>query len=205
MMDTASCLFPKGVLNGQCVACPVDTLYEYVHLIVYMYQVRSKYYSRLTRVDKSHHKCVNICSPNTPIIRSNRLCSSSCSSMIYQQGEIKYCKDGEINDGLCNIEKCHSGYKCFYMQCFKVCPTYTVDYNGSCVIECLEDQLFVFRGKCVRECPKNYVNETGICQTSCSKGRYLHHNTCIDTCPKTQPYMNEQKCVTKCTVQKIIQ
>lgn len=200
MSDTTRCLFPKGNLDGQCVECPVDTLYEYIRSIQYKKQW---YYSRTVTIDNSYHRCVKMCSKINPVIGSQRICTSSCPTNKIQKGDILFCKDDNINDGFCENKQCLSAeLRCYFMQCFNECPDFTVSYNNSCVIDCFEDKPFIFLKRCVKNCPANHVLEDGVCRKSCSIGKYLYNKTCVQDCPATQQYVNEQKCVTGCPVQK---
>nr|XP_022300818.1 proprotein convertase subtilisin/kexin type 5-like [Crassostrea virginica] len=202
LLDTSRCLYPRGLMNGQCVECPVDTLYEYIELITYQ-----KYgYWSYRSVDSSYHKCVKICSQKRPIVTSRRFCSAQCQGKIMQNRKIKYCEDDNINNGFCKIDQCQSSkMKCFYMQCFENCPEFTVHYNNSCVIKCFEDQPYIFLNECVTECPKNHVLENRVCQNSCSIGRYLFNRTCVKNCPLHEKYIHENECVPECPPQMLIE
>lgn len=95
------CVFPRGLLNGRCVECPVDTLFEYVESYTYQFIQDNR------------------CSPKHPFINSTRICISSCSGSTMQAGQRKYCDDENINNGFCNVNYCPlNDFKCYYMQCF---------------------------------------------------------------------------------------
>lgn len=204
-LDATRCVFPKGVLNGQCVECPVDTLYQYVES--YSYQaINTDDWRRIIRKDQSYHKCVEVCSPVYPFIGSNRVCASSCSGKEMQVGDRKFCKDESVNNGYCVTNECPKHiFKCFYMECFQRCPVFTINYNNSCVIECFDDQPFIFNGECVNQCPEDYVLDNGMCQKTCSNGRHLLNTTCVDKCPKSKEYVDKQQCVSECPLQKLYQ
>lgn len=79
-MDAKRCVFPNGLLNGRCVECPVDTLYEYVESYSYHANNLDDWYTRkIIRKDQSYHKCVEACSSKYPIVGPDRVCVSSCS------------------------------------------------------------------------------------------------------------------------------
>lgn len=205
-LDKARCLFPKGILNGRCVDCPVDTLYEYVPLILYRKNGDGYSWHPPIRIDKSYHKCTNMCSQNNPIIASGRQCTSRCSSKILNRANIIYCPDASINNGFCEYKTClNFELKCYYMQCFKDCPSFTVGYNNSCVMECFEDKPFILQGRCVKQCPDNYFIDGNICQNECSPGRYISNRTCLDECPKSEQFIHKQNCVAQCPNKSLVQ
>uniref|UniRef100_A0A8W8LK46 Secreted protein n=1 Tax=Magallana gigas TaxID=29159 RepID=A0A8W8LK46_MAGGI len=76
--DLTRCVFPKGLMNGHCVDCPVDTLYEYVPS--YSDQiVGTGFWKKTITKDESYHRCVKDCPPKYPYISSNRKCARGCS------------------------------------------------------------------------------------------------------------------------------
>lgn len=204
-MDLTPCVFPKGLLNGHCVECPVDTLYEYVES--YSYQiVGTGFWKQTIRKDESYHRCVKVCSPKYPYISSNRKCASRCAGNTVQRGNMEYCRDENINNGFCNVNDCPvQEYKCYFIQCFTECPAFTVIYNNSCVIECFDDKPFIVNGECVEQCPEGYVLDNGVCQLRCSSGRYLLNKTCVEKCPRNKEYVSDRVCVSECPISKLYQ
>lgn len=119
------CVFPKGKLNGRCVECPVDTLYEYVESYTYSANNPDHWYRRqVIRNNQSYHKLVEVCSQKHPFVGSNRVCVSSCTGKEMLVGNRKFCRYNNVNYGFCVINAC------YYMECFKRCPVFTVSYNN---------------------------------------------------------------------------
>lgn len=192
-------------MNGHCVECPVDTLYEYVPS--YSDQiVGTGFWKKTISKDESYHRCVKDCSPKYPYISSSRKCLSNCSGNKVQRGNRKYCRDENINNGFCNVNDCPvQEFKCYFLQCFTECPAFTVIYNNSCVIECFDDKPFIVNGECVEQCPEGYVLDNGVCQMTCSSGRYLFNKTCVDKCPWNKEYVDDGICVSECPLPKLYQ
>lgn len=200
-----ACVFPRGILNGRCVECPVDTLYE--NVTSYSYQtVGTGYWRRTIKLEHRYQRCVKVCSPKNPYITSSRICVSSCLTNMHWIEERKYCLDESINSGFCDEIECSKhGLKCYYMQCFSKCPDFTSIYNNSCVIDCFEDKPFIFNDRCVKQCPKGYVLDNRVCQTMCPNGRYNFNETCTYKCPNSKKYIDNRVCVSKCPNEKVIQ
>lgn len=206
-MNATRCIFPKGKLHGQCVECPVDTLYEYVQSYSFQpFDTGDWYQTHLIWTDQSYHRCVQVCSPKYPFISSNRVCASSCSGTEMQIGDRKFCKDKNVNIGFCLVNVCPvHGFKCYYMECFKECPVFTVSYNNSCVFECFDDQPYILNGECVRQCPEGYVLDVRVCEKTCTNGRFRFNKTCVDKCPRSKEYVDKHQCVSECPLQKFYQ
>lgn len=204
-MDLTRCVFPRGKLNGHCVECPVDTLYEYVESYSYQVVVNGIWRHHIKN-DESYHRCVKDCSPKYPYIGYSRKCLSSCSGNKVQRGNRQYCRDDKINNGFCSVNECpvHE-FKCYFMQCLTACPFFTVTYNYSCVIECFDDKPFIINGECVKNCQEGYVLDNGVCQMTCLNGRYNFNNTCVDKCPRSKEYVSDNVCVSECPHPKLYQ
>lgn len=198
------CVFPRGLLNGRCVQCPVDTLYEYVESYTYQ-KVGNRYWGHYIKIDQSYYNCVQECSPKHPHIDSNRMCKSGCTGDKMQVGHRKFCNDENINDGFCYVNDCPVHCKCYLMQCFTKCPHFTVSYNNSCLVKCFDEKPFILNGECINQCPEGYVLDIGVCQMTCSNGRFLFNKTCVDKCPRSMEYVDEDRCVSECPFQKLYQ
>lgn len=185
----------------------MDTLYEYVESYTYSAINPDHWYRRrIIRNNQIYHKCVEVCSQKYPFVGSNRVCVSSCTGEEMVVGNRKFCRDKNVNNGFCVINACQvHGFKCYYMECFKGCPVFTVSYNNSCVIECFNDKPYIFNGECVSQCPKEYVLDKGVCQLTCSYGRFLFNKTCVDKCPRRMEFVDDHQCVSECPTQKVIQ
>lgn len=113
-------------------------------------------------------------------------------------GNRKFCRYNNVNNGFCVINACQvHGFKCYYMECFKRCPVFTVSYNNSCVIECLNDKPYIFNDECVSQCPKDYVLDKGVCQLTCPYGQFLFNKICVDKCPGRMEFVDDHLCVSK--------
>lgn len=78
-LDLTSCVFPRGKLNGHCVECPVDTLYEYVESFSYQLVVTGfwRHYIKkakvITDVLKSVLQNIRILVPVESVYRTVRV------------------------------------------------------------------------------------------------------------------------------------
>ncbi|XP_048739815.2 proprotein convertase subtilisin/kexin type 5-like [Ostrea edulis] len=203
--STFKCKFPKGIFNGVCVFCPAETLYELTWNLGYKY-LPQYWYQPVTHLTfHSNHNCVRTCSQEKPFI-SRRQCVSNCPGKSSQTGNTKYCKEEGLNDGFCDVNNCPlPKYKCYYMQCFRKCPAFTVAYNNSCVIECFNDKPFILHNNCVRQCREQDVIENGVCRKNCSIDHFLSGRYCVDKCPENQPYIDGERCLSECPHFKKIQ
>lgn len=177
----------------------MDTLYEYVESYTYSAINPDHWYRRqVIRNNQSYHKLVEVCSQKHPFVGSNRVCVSSCTGKEMVVGNRNFCRDNNVNYGFCVINACQvHGFKCYYMECFKRCPVFTVSYNNSCVIECLNDKPYIFNGECVSQCPKDYVLDKGVCQLTCPYGQFLFNKICVDKCPGRTEFVDDHLCVSK--------
>lgn len=121
-------------------------------------------------------------------------------------GNRKFCRDNNVNNGFFVFNACQvHGFKCYNMECFKRCPVFTISYNNSCVIECLNDKPYIFNGECVSQGPKDYVLDKGVCQLTCSYGQFLFNKICVDKCPGRMEFVDDHLCVSERPTQKVIQ
>ncbi|KAL4484316.1 hypothetical protein ABPG72_006427 [Tetrahymena utriculariae] len=204
---TLTCEGFEAASSRDCYSqCPLETPYQYQKKCLSACPPQTFEYSD----EKNSLQCLNEC-PSETFQTSNQKCVKQCPQNLFTLKETKQCVQkcpiSSDESRIC-INKCTPNQR--YIQgrdqCYNQCPTdyFKMEKTNECIQQCPFLQYKPTQGEtqCVQQCQTIQKFQNNMkCVDKCPK--LFLNNSCYDYCPFSNPYQEDNQCVSQCSPGKV--